>query len=82
MEIEPQPDDYADENVYANAWDVWKNKQISLDRTPKGHRMPETREQFNAMGDLYEAGYLREKKINSELRAENANLRNKLNKRS
>ena len=56
--------------------------EIAEGRSPRGHRMPETREQYELMADVFEKALLREKEINSKLRADNANLRNKLTRRS
>ena len=50
------------------------------ERSPRGKRMVDTREQFEYVADLYERALLREKEINSSLRAKlNATL-NKLNR--
>ena len=51
-------------------------------RSPRGKRMIDTREQFEYVADLYEKALLKEREINGKLRADNANLRAKLQKRS
>lgn len=44
----------------------------------RGKRMPETREQYERMADLFEKALLREKRINGELRALVNNLRQRI----
>jgi len=51
------------------------------ERSPRGKRMPDTREQFEIMANAFERALLREKGINSKLRTEVNDLRNKLNRR-
>lgn len=52
------------------------------ERSPRGHRMVDTREQFEYVAGLYEAALLKERETNSKLRSDNANLRQKLKNRS
>ena len=51
------------------------------ERSPRGKRMVDTREQFEYVADLYERALLREKEINSTLRAKLNDALNKLNRR-
>jgi hypothetical protein len=51
-------------------------------RSPRGKRMIDTREQFEYMADLYDKALVKARKINGQLRADNANLKAKLQKRS
>lgn len=51
------------------------------ERSPRGKRMPDTREQYEIMADAFEKALLREKEINSKLRAQVNDLTNKLNRR-
>lgn len=48
--------------------------------TAKGARMPDTREQFDRMGELYEIALLEREEEISRLRRENNKLRQKLGK--
>ena len=51
------------------------------ERSPRGKRMVDTREQFEYVAELYEKALLREKEINSKLRTKVNDLTNKLNRR-
>lgn len=46
--------------------------------TPRGKPMPQTKEEFEYLAEIYEAALLREREINSKLRADVNDLRNKL----
>jgi len=51
------------------------------ERSPRGKPMPKTFKQFCDMAELYEKALLREKEINSKLRAKLNDALNKLNRR-
>ena len=50
-------------------------------RSPKGDRMPDNRYQYEIMARLFEKALLREQEINSKLRSQVNDLKNKLTKR-
>ena len=58
---------------------ILAKEQVGLTRSKE--RMPQTPDEFQYMGDLYEKKLLEQKDINSDLRAENNRLRQKLEKR-
>lgn len=96
MDKEPHPDDYDNLSTYGAAWDEWNSKQLTIkvdtsfgiesdgykarERSPRGHRMPDTREQFELMGDLYEQGFFEMIRETGLLRAEINNLKQKIDK--